>query len=65
MCLAKVYGDNDSTLLMENAARIDEDGEFLTIRDILGEEKRVRGTIASVDLAGSVVRLNIHEIIGE
>ena len=33
------------------------EGEFVRIRDILGEETRVQGKILMVDLANSEVRL--------
>ena len=57
MCLATVYKEGDNTVLMRNAARIEVDGEFVTIKDILGDETRIQGRILYVDLANSEVKL--------
>ena len=57
MCLATVYKESDNTVICRNVARIDVEGEFVRIRDIMGEETRVQGKIQMVDLANSVVRL--------
>ena len=57
MCLATVYKESDHTVLMRNAAGIDVDGEDVIIRDILGDETRIRGRILMVDLANSEVKL--------
>ncbi|MEE0955754.1 MAG: CooT family nickel-binding protein [Eubacterium sp.] len=61
MCLATVYKENTDSVVMENTARIDVDGEYLVISDILGEETRIKASIQMVDLANSVVRLKIDE----
>ena len=37
---------------------IDVDGEFVLIRDIMGEEIRLQGKIKMVDLANSIVELD-------
>lgn len=57
MCLATVYKQSDNTVLFTNAARIDVTGDFVIIRDILGEETKIKGSILSVDLANSKVKL--------
>ena len=57
MCLATVYIEGDNTVLMRNAARIEVDGDFVTIKDILGDETRIQGRILYVDLANSEVKL--------
>ncbi len=57
MCLATVYKEGDNTVLMRNAARIEVDGDFVTIKDILGDETRIQGRILYVDLANSEVKL--------
>ena len=57
MCLATVYKESDNTVLMRNCARIDVDGEFVLIKDIIGDETRIQGRILSVDLANSEVKL--------
>lgn len=57
MCLATVYKEPDNTVICKNVSRIDVDGEYVTIRDIMGDETRVQGKILMVDLANSVVKL--------
>ena len=57
MCLATVYKEPDNTVICKNVSRIDVDGEYVTIRDIKGDETRVQGRILMVDLANSVVKL--------
>ena len=42
MCLATVYKESDNTVICRNVSRIDVEGEFVRIRDILGEETRVQ-----------------------
>lgn len=53
MCLATVYGKKheDETILIRNASRIDVEGTLVRIRDIMGQEVTVEGTIVMVDLA--------------
>lgn len=58
MCLATVFDKNDDTILLKNVSRIDVDGDQIMLRDILGEEKVIKGSIVMVDLAGSVVKIN-------
>ena len=57
MCLATVYKESDNSVIFKNVARIDVDGEKLTLRDILGDERVVEGRILMVDLANSIVKL--------
>ena len=57
MCLATVYKEPDNTVICKNVSRIDVDGEYVTIRDIMGDDTRVQGRILMVDLANSVVKL--------
>ena len=57
MCLATVYKESDNTVICRNVSRIDVDGEYVLIRDIMGDETRVQGKILMGDLANSVVRL--------
>ncbi len=56
MCLATVLTGDDS-VIFKNVARIDVEGETLQMRDIMGDERTVRGTILMVDLANSIVRV--------
>ena len=57
MCLATVYKEPDNTVICKNVSRIDVDGEYVTIRDMMGDETRVQGRILMVHLANSVVKL--------
>ncbi len=57
MCLATVYKESDHTVLMRNAARIDVDGDFVVIEDIIGDKTRIEGKILWVDLANSEVAI--------
>ncbi len=60
MCLATVYGkkQEDESVLIKNASRIDVEGTSIRIRDIMGQEITVEGSITMVDLANSVVKIN-------
>ena len=42
MCLATVYKEPDNTVICKNVSRIDVDGEYVTIRDIMGDETRLK-----------------------
>lgn len=63
MCLATIYGkkQEDETILLKNASRIDVEGTKIRIRDIMGMEITVEGAITMVDLANSVVKINCAE----
>lgn len=57
MCLATVYKSGDDTVLCRNISRIDVDGDKVTVRDILGDETVLIGSIVMVDLANSIVKI--------
>lgn len=63
MCLATVYGKKQEgeSILIKNASRLDVEGNVIRIRDIMGGEITVEGTISMVDLANSVVKINCME----
>ena len=63
MCLATVYGKKQESerILIKNASRLDVEGTVIRIRDIMGGEITVEGTISMVDLANSVVKINCIE----
>ena len=63
MCLATVYGrkQEEETILIKNASRIDVEGSLVRIRDIMGQEITVEGSVVMVDLANSVVKINCAE----
>mgnify|MGYP000523022365 FL=1 len=57
MCLATVYKESDDSVIFKNVAKIEVDGNKLTLRDIMGDERIVEGRILMVDLANSIVKL--------
>lgn len=63
MCLATVYGkkQESESVLIKNASRIDVEGTIIRIRDIMGSEITVEGSISMVDLANAVVKINCTE----
>lgn len=61
MCLATVIRKKDGSTILKNVSRIDVDGDTLLIRDVMGDEKTVQGTIRMVDLANSIVELDCAE----
>lgn len=56
MCLATVYKENDDSVIFKNVSRINVEGDKLILRDIMGDERVVEGSILMVDLANSVVK---------
>ena len=60
MCLATVYKKQEepSSILLEYVSRIDVDGTTITLTDVMGEVRKVEGTIKMVDLANSKVVIN-------
>ncbi|HIQ96751.1 MAG TPA: CooT family nickel-binding protein [Candidatus Limivivens merdigallinarum] len=63
MCLATVYKKQEepSSILLEYVSRIDVDGTTITLTDVMGEVRKVEGTIKMVDLANSKVVINCAE----
>ena len=57
MCLATVYKQSDDSVIFKNVSRIDVDGDKLVLRNIMGDERIVEGSILMVDLANSIVKV--------
>ena len=57
MCLATVYKQSDDSVIFKNVSRIDVDGDKLVLRDIMGDERIVEGSILMVALANSIVKV--------
>ena len=57
MCLATVYKQSDDSVIFKNVSRIDVDGDKLVLRDIMGDERIVEGSILMLDLANSIVKV--------
>ena len=58
MCLATVQKESDNTVICKMVSRIDVDGNRIVLRDIMGDERVVEGSILMVDLANSIVKLS-------
>ena len=57
MCLATVYKTNDDSVIFKNVSRITVEGDKLILRDIMGDERVVEGSILMVDLANSILKV--------
>ena len=57
MCLATVYKDEDNSVIFKNVSRIDVEGNKLILRDIMGDERVVEGSILMVLVSNSIVKL--------
>ena len=57
MCLATGYKESDDTIICKNVSKILVEGNTLILRDIMGSETRIEGSILMVDLANSTVKL--------
>ena len=57
MCLVAVYPESHASVIFKNVSRINVDGNKLVLRDIMGDERVVEGTILMVDLANSIVKV--------
>ena len=57
MCLATVYKENDDSVIFKTVSRINVDGNKLVLRDIMGDERVVEGTIIMVDIENSIVKV--------
>ena len=57
MCLATVYKDTYDSVIFKNVSRINVEGDKLILRDIMGDERVVEGSILMVDLANSIVKV--------
>ncbi|MDD3338476.1 MAG: CooT family nickel-binding protein [Lachnospiraceae bacterium] len=58
MCLATVFTAEDNSIILKNVSRIDVEGDKVILRDIMGEERTIKGDILMVDLANSIVKIN-------
>ena len=57
MCLATVYKSNDESVICRNISRLDVEGEKVILRDIMGDEIVITGSVVMVDLANSIVKV--------
>ncbi|MBQ4424153.1 MAG: CooT family nickel-binding protein [Lachnospiraceae bacterium] len=61
MCLSNVYRASDNALLMELAARVEEQGGEVILRDLFGQVRRFPGTIGSIDLENNIIKVRTQE----
>ena len=54
MCLATVYNkaQEPDSVILQYVSKLEVDGENITLIDVMGEQKTIRGSIRSVDLTG-------------
>lgn len=59
VCQARVYVRRDGAeqLVMEDVALVEVEGDTCTLSTLFGEEKRIRGRIARIDLLKHTVHL--------
>jgi predicted RNA-binding protein len=57
MCLATVYKTNDDSVVCRNISRLDVEDDKVILRDIMGDEVVVHGSVVMVDLANSIVKV--------
>jgi predicted RNA-binding protein len=57
MCLSSVYEvrGGDKSLLCEYVSGLTTEGGIVTITDIMGAEKVVKGDVTSIDLVNNVI----------
>ena len=63
MCLATVYNkaQEPDSVILQYVSKLEVDGENITMIDVMGEQKTIRGSIRSVDLTGGCVVINCEE----
>ena len=58
MCLSTVYDSSrQEIVIMEYVSKILVDGEQITLTDVCGEQRTVKGSLEMVDLTGAVVKI--------
>lgn len=58
MCLATVLREDDMDVIMKDTAIVLPEGEIITLVDLFGESKEIRGAVTLVDLQNSIVKIN-------
>ena len=64
MCLAKVYtykGNEAEKFLVDGVAQVEFQGPDILLTNIVGEQKRVRGTMKTMDLEDSIIRIELKD----
>ena len=59
MCLSTVVRDSDpDDILMEYVSSFTIDGDTITLVDMMGEQKVIRGKLKFADLTGALIRID-------
>ena len=59
MCLSTVVKDSDpDEILMEYVSSLSIDGDIITLVDMMGEKKVIRGNLTFADLTGALIKIN-------
>ncbi|WP_029230883.1 CooT family nickel-binding protein [Butyrivibrio sp. VCB2006] len=59
MCLSTaVRADNPDVILMEYVQSLSIDGDTITLVDLMGEKKVIRGSLTFADLTGAVLKID-------
>lgn len=63
MCLATVYEDakKAENVICKNITKIEIDGDYIKLYDIMGAETNYKGSIVSAELSGGTVILKKTE----
>ena len=65
MCLARIYGkkknQEEDVLICDSIANIIPEGEKIRLLDIFGDEIIVEGTLVSMDLERSTVKIALAD----
>ncbi len=61
MCLASVYEEDRTTLLMENCKSLTVNGDTIIVRDLFGATKTYQGSIEKIDFEENMVVLRGKE----
>ncbi|MBP3196776.1 MAG: CooT family nickel-binding protein [Butyrivibrio sp.] len=59
MCLSTaVKASNPDEILMEYVSSLSIDGDLITLVDLMGEKKIIRGTLTFADLTGAILKID-------
>lgn len=59
MCLSTaVKASNPDEILMEYVSSLSIDGDLITLVDLMGEKKIIRGKLTFADLTGAILKID-------
>ena len=61
MCLSAVYEirDGNECLVREHVTAVNLEDDIITLRDLMGEESVIKGSLKSIDLVKNVIKINV------